>query len=200
MWGYSVIRYGIAGLLIFSFLTVCVSFALVPLGRYLVVDMPPQKSDVIVVLSGAGGPRTQHAVSLYHQGVAPILLMTGGASYHVSEAHFMKDYAVSLGVPSENIMLEPRARSTYENVRFSLSILKEQNLRDVVVVTSKYHTRRSYQLFRQAWDGSMGDLVMVGAPDGVDYANWWNDYEMSQSVLTEWFKILYGVFFKPENR
>ena len=33
-------------------------------------------------------------------------------------------------------------------------------------------------------------IYSVGAEDGIDYNNWWKDYEMASDVLQEWSKTL----------
>jgi uncharacterized SAM-binding protein YcdF (DUF218 family) len=49
-------------------------------GRLLLVDDPAQPADAIVSLGGDtnGFPRVRHAVELYHQGVAPVVVLSGG--------------------------------------------------------------------------------------------------------------------------
>ena len=47
------------------------------LGNYLVVNEDPVQSDVIVVLSGDDGARTEFAVQLFNQGYSDTLLFSG---------------------------------------------------------------------------------------------------------------------------
>ena len=81
----------------------------------------PQKADVVIVLGGGvhedgslpsrARARVRKGVALFRQGRARRLLMSGSHSGHlektprVTEAQAMKDYAMSLGVPSRSILL-----------------------------------------------------------------------------------------------
>ena len=47
-------------------------------GNFLVVDEKPEKSDVIIVLSGGEG-RLEKGVTLFKEGFAPYLLLSNGS-------------------------------------------------------------------------------------------------------------------------
>jgi uncharacterized SAM-binding protein YcdF (DUF218 family) len=117
------------------------------------------RADVVVVLGarvlpgGAPSPalraRIQKAVDLYHQGVAPRLLFSGGVGVNPpSEARVMRDIAVRLGVPAEACLLEEQSHSTEQNARFSTQLLRSLGARRVVVVSDPYHLLRARQYFR----------------------------------------------------
>lgn len=128
------------------------------------------KSDVILVLGGVAvsgtdcyGPickkgfvpkrrlnpclvaRVNHAVTLYKEGYASKILMSGGTDKetNVNEAETMKKIAVDAGVPETDILMENRSTSTYENFVLSQKILEENGLRSVIVVTDPYHNARA---------------------------------------------------------
>jgi uncharacterized SAM-binding protein YcdF (DUF218 family) len=54
----------------------------------------------------------------------------------------MKALAVSLNVPESAIILEDRAKNTYENVKFSKEILDKQKWNKILLVSSPYNMRR----------------------------------------------------------
>lgn len=116
-------------------------------------------SDVVVVLGarvlpdGQPSPalraRIEKAVDLYHQGVAPRLLFSGGVGlYPPAEARVMRDLAVRLGVPPEACLTEEQSHSTEQNARFSADVLRSLGARRVVVVSDPYHLLRARQYFR----------------------------------------------------
>jgi uncharacterized SAM-binding protein YcdF (DUF218 family) len=116
-------------------------------------------SDVVVVLgarvlpNGQPSPalraRIEKAVDLYHQGVAPRLLFSGGVGLHPpAEARVMRDVAVRLGVPPEACLIEEQSHSTEQNARFSADVLRSLGARRVVVVSDPYHLLRARQYFR----------------------------------------------------
>jgi uncharacterized SAM-binding protein YcdF (DUF218 family) len=117
------------------------------------------RADVVVVLGarvlpgGVPSPalraRIEKAVDLYHQGVAPRLLFSGGVGVNPpSEASVMRDVAVRLGVPAEACLLEEQSHSTEQNARFSTALLRSLGARRVVVVSDPYHLLRARQYFR----------------------------------------------------
>ena len=156
----------------------------------LVTEIPTSRADVVVVLSGSTGDRVREAVRLYHAGVAPKLLMTGGPFFDTSMAGIMADYAVSLGVPSHNILLEEAAVSTYTNATGSLPILQAMGAKRVLLVTSRFHTARSYDTFRDVLPEDM-DLFIQSSEDGVSADTWWQHGEMAEIVLIELGKTVY---------
>lgn len=97
--------------------------------------------------------RVRQGVALFHRGLAPQLLVTGGSTAgSTSEAAVMAAFAQDLGVPGERILREPRAQSTIENARFSLRLLCRATPCQprVIVVTNRYHAERAVPLFRCA--------------------------------------------------
>ena len=172
-------------------------FGLPFLADFLEIDMPVQSADVAIVLGGGGGERVRAAVDLYKQGHAPYLMMSGGPRFHHSEAHYMKEYAVHLGVPREHILLETLANSTHTNAELTLDIMENLNMTSALVVTSGFHTRRAYTLFRSIWPYPLNQLTVVAADDGINHNQWWYHYEMAQTVLIEWGKLIVMVLVQP---
>jgi uncharacterized SAM-binding protein YcdF (DUF218 family)/glycosyltransferase involved in cell wall biosynthesis len=123
------------------------------------VSDTPQRSDAIVVFAGgvgesgrAGGgvqERISKAVALYHEGVAPRLIISSGYVFTLREAEVMKAIAVANGVPAEAILLEESAADTYQNVAFTRRILNDHNWRRILLVSSPYHMRRAVMTWRK---------------------------------------------------
>src|SRR5512147_2176724 len=55
----------------------------------------------------------------------------------------MADYAVSLGVPRQNVIEEARSWNTYTNLLYSMQIIQDQNLGRPTLVTLDLYTRRA---------------------------------------------------------
>ncbi len=89
--------------------------------------------------------RVKHAAELYKAKYAPKIIVSGGRDRedNVNESETMKKIAISHGVYSKDILLEPTATSTYENLLFSQKILKLNNLNSVIIVTEPFHIARS---------------------------------------------------------
>ena len=106
--------------------------------------------DAIVVLGAAqydGTPspqlaaRLDHVVTLYNEGVAPLVVVTGGKqpSDRFTEAESSARYLAERGIPSEAIAMESAGRSTYQSLANTAELLAQRGLERVVVVTDPYH-------------------------------------------------------------
>ena len=131
--------------------------------------LPPAevKADAIVILSAGieeGGPgslgvptlspasleRASEAVRIYRRYKLP-LIITGGPFFSMGpEAPVIKEYLVSLGVPSKDIFTEEHARDTWENAVFSKKLCDEKGYKKPLIVTSAYHMRRAMWSFKKA--------------------------------------------------
>src|SRR5665213_930195 len=68
--------------------------------------------------------RVLEAVRQYRAGVAPVMILSGGAVHNrFVEANVMAKLAESSGVPSRAIVEEPHAMNTIENVEYSTEIM-----------------------------------------------------------------------------
>ena len=112
-----------------------------------------EPAEAIVVLGAAqynGTPsrileaRVSHAVELYHAGLAPILIVTGGKQPGdvTTEAAVARAYAVAHDVPDSAILIEDRGRTTLESMRTVASILRDHDLRTAVFVSDRTHLLR----------------------------------------------------------
>ncbi|MEJ7719569.1 MAG: YdcF family protein [Ilumatobacteraceae bacterium] len=110
--------------------------------------------DAIVVLGAAqydGTPspqlaaRLDHVVELWPQGVAPIVITTGGSrpGDRFSEAEASAAYLVERGVPDDAIIQDPTGSNTVESLEAVAVELGERGVDRVLIVTDPYHALRS---------------------------------------------------------
>lgn len=110
-------------------------------------------SDAIVVLGAAqfdGRPsavlaaRLDHAYELYSEGLAPVIVVTGGnqPGDRFTEATASAEYLHGLGVPDEDILREVSGRSSWESLAAAATFLKERGLTDVILVSDPFHSYR----------------------------------------------------------
>ena len=133
-------------------------------------DRDEQRSaDAIVVLGAAqfnGSPggvfeaRLQHAVDLYHAGLAPYLIVTGGKlpGDRTTEAATARTWAIVNGVPASAILGESHGRSTLESLEAVAEILRGHGLTSAVFVSDETHMLR---VLRMASDQG---IVAWGSP------------------------------------
>jgi len=90
--------------------------------------------------------RTERAVELWRQGIAPVIVLTGGrGGDRPAEARAAASYARErLGVPATALLIEDRSSTTEENARFTRDVL---DAAAVVVVSDAYHIFRCERVF-----------------------------------------------------
>ncbi|MGA2352249.1 MAG: YdcF family protein [Terracidiphilus sp.] len=114
--------------------------------------------DAIIVLGNPadsdGNPtpeqlaRVTEAVHEYERGVAPRLILTGGAAHnHFVEARVMAQAAHAQGIPQSSLFLESKAQDTIENACYSERIMKAHGWRSAEVVSSASHLPRAGIIF-----------------------------------------------------
>ncbi|MFB7374944.1 YdcF family protein [Streptomyces sp. NPDC056222] len=107
---------------------------------------------------------------LYQEGMAPLIVFTGATSRTTrermprGEAEHYRERAIELGVPNEAILVEPKARNTGENIRFSRALLEEHGVpvSSVLLVSKPYEERRAYATARKLWPDV--EFVSASAP------------------------------------
>ncbi|MFG2643639.1 YdcF family protein [Streptomyces sp. NPDC048370] len=98
-------------------------------------------------------------VDLYRRGMIPLIVFTGATSRttreHMprGEAEHYRERALELGVPDSAVLVEPRARNTGENIRFSRELLAERgvDVASVLLVSKPYEERRAFATARRLW-------------------------------------------------
>ena len=130
------------------------------------VDESPA-ADAIVVLgggvAGAEPPRLEldlsdaadrvlHAVRLYRAGKAPVVIASGrGFAWSESitpESHNIKALLQEWSVPAYASVMEAESRNTFENAVYTKSVMDEQGLKTILLVTSALHMKRALSVFR----------------------------------------------------
>lgn len=110
-------------------------------------------ADAIVVLGAAqydGRPsevltsRLDHAYELWQDGVAEVIVTTGGSQEgdRFTEAFAGFEYLRKRGVPEEALRLEVDGTNTWEQLAASARILRREERTNVVLVSSPYHAKR----------------------------------------------------------
>ena len=175
-------------------------FVMINVKSFLVYESAiiPKAVDAIVVLGGGGGNRVQKAVELSRYVQSRFMIMTGSPYYYLSEPQIMANYAIKLGFNHHDLLLEEYSFSTKNHIKNLIPIFDKNQIKSVIVVTSLFHTKRSYDYFRYYCDEHDVSIhfSMVGADDGVDYSRWWRDHEMKQTIWMEFQKMVYYFLFK----
>lgn len=142
----------------------------------------PRPAGAIVVLGAAqynGRPspvlqaRLDHAISLYRDGIAPIVVVTGGrqSGDHVTEAKASADYLIARGVPDSAIRREVQGSDTWESLAAAARFLERDGVDDVVLVSDPYHNHRVGAIASEAGLKPVGVSPQAAVvPEGFDGA------------------------------
>jgi uncharacterized SAM-binding protein YcdF (DUF218 family) len=92
--------------------------------------------------------RVTEAVHEYDRGVAPRLILSGGAAHNrFVEARVMARAAEAQGIPESAILVEGEARDTIHNACYSERIMKAHGWHSAEVVASAVHLPRAGMIF-----------------------------------------------------
>ncbi len=94
--------------------------------------------------------RVTEGVREYERGVAPRLILTGGAVRNqFVEARVMARSAEAQGIPRSAIFLDQQSRDTIQNACYAERIMKAHGWRSAEVVSSGSHLPRAALIFKQ---------------------------------------------------
>lgn len=80
--------------------------------------------------------RVLWAAYLYKEGITKHVIFSGSAVYtHFVEGEIMRQYAIAMGVDSNDILVETRAEHSTENVYYSYILAREQSWTNVALAT-----------------------------------------------------------------
>jgi uncharacterized SAM-binding protein YcdF (DUF218 family) len=130
-------------------------------------------ADAIVVFGAAeysGHPspvlraRLDHALDLFHRGVAPVVITTGGAGDDpsFSEGGVGRDYLMRHGVPERSLIAEMQGRDTAESAVRVGVIMRANGLHSCIAVSDAYHVFRIRKLLEHE---GIGPVYVAPRPD-----------------------------------
>ncbi len=153
----------------------------------------PSGPDAIVVLTGGKG-RVEQGLEILRNGVSPTLILSG-----VNEAADLDSIFLDGLGPGErdSIILEKASKSTYENAVECRRLLEEKGYSSIVLVTSAYHMKRAYLIFRRVMpDGVLITPHSVSSPN-FDEENWWNWKSLAilapEFMKYSWYELRFGL-------
>jgi uncharacterized SAM-binding protein YcdF (DUF218 family) len=118
-------------------------------------------SDAIVVLGSAqynGVPssifeaRLAHALDLYEDGVAPVIVTVGGKATgdQFSEAEAGREYLADAGVPDDALLAVQEGADTLESMRAVATQFDDRGWDTAVLVTDPWHAMRAERMAEDA--------------------------------------------------
>jgi uncharacterized SAM-binding protein YcdF (DUF218 family) len=164
-------------------------------GNLLVKTDPVGTPDAIFALSGDPlGDRVGRAIAAAAGSDAGrlVIFLDGGPRPESPEQ--MKRHAVEAGVPGDAIRFVSGIDSTAMEAGIAAGLVERCGWRELVVVTSPYHTRRAGWTFQRAV-GSVAEVRTVASAESFDEWGWWRTHRDRLSVASEWAKGIGALWY-----
>lgn len=128
---------------------------------YMQLHQRINKADALFVLCSHDTRVAGYAAELFHKGVAPIMIISGGSGvltkdlFTKPEAEVFADIVIGAGVPESQLIIEITSTNTGENIRFSYDLLQKRGLdfSSFILVQKPYMERRTFATFVKQWPG-----------------------------------------------
>jgi uncharacterized SAM-binding protein YcdF (DUF218 family) len=171
------------------------------IGQWLVIQDSLVHADAIVVLSGRLPERALEAARLYHAGYAEQVWISQPTSpaeelktmkiIYLGEDFYNEKVLLAQGVPVDAIhILDVPSANTEEEVREISQVLRRNNFHNVIVVTSKPHTRRVRTIWNKLVGSDSRAIVRFTNDDAYDGAHWWRHTHDGLDVVRETLGLL----------
>jgi len=174
-------------------------------GSWLIKKNDPVHADAMVILMGSVSDRVLQAVDLYNQGMAGTVIfgevnrghykiLEDKGFYIQSTTELFRDAAVSLGIPSDSIIILPGdvTSTQMEAVIVRNYLIEYYDIDTILLISSAQHTRRASMIFRSAFRKSGVQACIVTIPSsysGFTGEKWWKSRNRVETVFMEYLKI-----------
>ncbi|MCG6862915.1 MAG: YdcF family protein [Chromatiaceae bacterium] len=194
--GYWLLGLVIAGLAVWR-------WVLPALGAFLVADNQPRSADAVVVLSTGVDyyPRLIEAAHLVREGYAPLVVVNGNRK--TPELRELEAAGFSPAVPwdtdtrrilnllgvGDDQILSISVEDAYDTIseaRGVAPVLKEQGHKQLLIVTSRFHTRRAGYIWRDQFAQDFQTSTVAANKDPFDPDGWWHDGRQIRQLLGEY--------------
>lgn len=173
------------------------------MAKSLVRQDPLQRVDAIVVLSGdSKGERMASGIELYKQGWGKQIIFWGGKIYwEIKLIDLMREQFKEGGVPEGALVWsdeELEEVSTYGEARLLLRLMKENNVRSIILVTSPFHTSRAASVYDPILEKENIKMYVYPSMDTqVKLQDWWHERDKARAIFVEFSKtVFYFIVFK----
>ena len=183
-----------------------VGFAHVPILRevasFLITENSLEPAAAIVPLGGQTPFREMEAARLYRAGWAPLIVLVPGARRE--EAHALQDLGIDVseswelsrevllqqGIPAAAILVsKDEAEGTLEELQAVYRALGSKDT-PVILVTSKFHTRRTRLTWTYVTKGRSQGIVRATPRDPFDPSRWWRERRFVLAVVREYLGLI----------
>lgn len=129
----------------------------------LILGVPLEKGDAVVVLPGGSTKRILYSFNLWQRGYGKFFLIAGTGEEHPQEFKDFLDHFYAVNKDCHYVCYQIRAINTLDQVNWVCGFLKERpEIARVIVSTELYHTPRVYLSFVRAFiENGLDERVML---------------------------------------
>jgi len=160
-------------------------------------------SDIILIPGSDCPELAVRAAEFYKVGLAPIILISGGHNPiipdYASESEFLMSVVLSKGICRDAVILENKARNTFENAVLSWKIIEQRALKPkrCILVCKAYHSRRALLTYQARFPANIEFYIStVEDYKKINKQNWFLKDRGIETVMSEVVKI--GKYFNKE--
>ena len=175
------------------------------IGNYLIVKQPLENADLIVCMASEPVARGLAAAEFYKNGLAPRVfimrkeLPDGYEDLKERKIHYpeTRDLLImmleGLGVPRSACLTSDHfVGSTFEEGKMVRDYVREQGYRSLIIVTSPYHTRRTWLTFKKLFEKDGVKVIMMPSHySGFRADDWWKTNKYIKELIIEYQKLIY---------
>lgn len=182
-------------------------------GSFLVKQNIPNKADAAVVLYTDTEiyPRLMEAAELYRQGMIAQVVINGNRKdgalrklenngYESSCKWYAEELSVLMheGVPKDHVLAisAEDAFDTISEAEVVGEILVNKGMKDVIIATSKFNSRRAGHIWNTMYENRLRIYVAPARNDTFNPATWWKDSRQTRLVLSEYGAWIYYYWMK----
>ena len=158
-------------------------------GENWIVEDPLEHSDAIIILSDDNfyADRATRAAELYRRGMAPVVVASGRRLRPFAGiAELMVRDLSERGVPKDKIeAFAHDADNTREEAQALAQLVVRKKWRNVIVVTSNYHTRRARYIFGRVFPSTVKVRVASAQDGDFDPEHWWQHRKYIKQLTRE---------------
>ena len=163
------------------------------------IEYKQQPLDVAIILGSnkAHIYRLPYAVEVYKNGLVSKIIVSGGRNIgnaNMVEADYLKEKAIEFGIKKEDILVENKAMTTWENMKLSRELMIKNNMFKtcikIAIVTSSFHMRRSIMIAERVFsDDSVNIVALPGEDNSTRRTTWFTNEKGRVRAIGEVEKI-----------
>jgi uncharacterized SAM-binding protein YcdF (DUF218 family) len=181
---------------------------LMSLGEYLIVEHPPEESDLIICLAGGNVDRGLATADAFQKGLAPRIFMAReepddgydllrerGINYP-ENVDLMMMLLEQLGVSRSAVLTSDRTvDSTIDEAEYIRNLTTKRGDKSLILITSPMHSRRAWLTFKKIFEETdVRILVLPSYYSEFNPEDWWEQRKYVREVIIEYQKLIYYTY------